>query len=214
MEDFLADLVEAKLLDANIFQMPKYISSFRDAEPCEASKTDEAWKRQILKILDKKGIPNKDLTIKITGNYRSFKDKLTEKDLSYRTELKAEISGFDSNYLPKLKEIFNGSSQTIGCGKVHLKEYYDQVIAMPSVELFEGLEEEYTTKVTGLRQEYPRISFTTVSHRVKNSQKIIISARSPNKEDLFKPQRIISALFTPKPVQLQSHEFIFLDKTQ
>jgi hypothetical protein len=84
---------------------------------------------------------------------------------------------------------------------------------MPSAELFEGLEEEYMSKVSDFRQEFPRINFTTVSRRVKNSQKMMISARSPNKEDLFKPQRIISALFTPKPIQLQSHEYTFLSKT-
>lgn len=42
----------------------------------------------------------------------------------------------------------------------------------------------------------------------------MIIARSPNKEDFVKPQRIISAMFTPKFLRLQNHELAFLDKME
>lgn len=37
-------------------------------------------------------------------------------------------------------------------------------------------------------------------------------ARSSSKEDFIDPQRILSALYTPKFIKLQGHEFTFLDK--
>jgi hypothetical protein len=58
--------------------MPKYFTTFREAVPTEASKTDETWKKQILMILEKRGIPAQDIAIRITGNYKSSAERSAE----------------------------------------------------------------------------------------------------------------------------------------
>ena len=41
---------------------------------------------------------------------------------------------------------------------------------------------------------------------------MMIIAHSPSKDDFVKPQRILSAMYTPKLIKLEAHEFNFLDK--
>ena len=40
----------------------------------------------------------------------------------------------------------------------------------------------------------------------------MIIAHSPNKDDFIKPQRILSAMYTPKLIKLEGHQFNFIDK--
>ncbi len=52
----------------------------------------------------------------------------------------SELLGFDYNYLSKLKNAIDGKQRILGSEKVHVRAYYDQVIAIPSRKLFEALE--------------------------------------------------------------------------
>ena len=61
-------------------------------------------------------------------------------------------------------------------------------------------------------KELPMLSFYTIYKRVKSIDKVLIIAFSPNKEDFINPQRILSAMYTPKYIKLEAHEFNFLDK--
>jgi hypothetical protein len=58
------------------------------------------------------------------------------------------------------------------------------------------------------------MSFSTINKKMRNREKVLIIARSPNREDFIKPQRVISNLFTPKLLKLEFSEFNFLDKMQ
>jgi len=40
----------------------------------------------------------------------------------------------------------------------------------------------------------------------------MIFAFSPNKDDFIKPTRRLTALYTPRLIKLEGHEFDFLDK--
>ena len=55
--------------------------------------------------------------------------------------------------------------------------------------------------------------FDKVYRVIKGIERVMIIARSPNKEDFIKPQRIFSTLYTPKLLKLESHEFNLLYKT-
>ena len=59
----------------------------------------------------------------------------------------------------------------------------------------------------------PMLFFDKVYRVIKGFERVMIIARSPNKEDFIKPQRIFSALYTPKLLKLESHEFNLLYKT-
>lgn len=39
--------------------------------------------------------------------------------------------------------MINGKKGVLGCEKVHVRAYCDQIIALPSKRLFDALEEEY-----------------------------------------------------------------------
>jgi hypothetical protein len=56
------------------------------------------------------------------------------------------------------------------------------------------------------------LTFHVAWKRFRNVDRAMIIAYSPNKVDFIKPQRILSALYTPKLIKLEAHEFNFLDK--
>lgn len=51
----------------------------------------------------------------------------------------AELFGFDSFYFKKLKEAVDGRDNILGCEKTHVRTYFDQVVAVPTRRVFEGL---------------------------------------------------------------------------
>ena len=56
------------------------------------------------------------------------------------------------------------------------------------------------------------LTFHQAYKRIKNRDCMMIIAHSPSKDDFIKPQRILSAMYTPKLIKLEAHEFNFLDK--
>jgi hypothetical protein len=42
-----------------------------------------------------------------------------------------------------MKERYDGRSKVIGCEKLHIRAYYDQIISSPTLKAFDSLEEEY-----------------------------------------------------------------------
>lgn len=57
--------------------------------------------------------------------------------------MKAEIIGLPQADLRTLKVRVDGARGKLGCEKVHVRVNYDQVIAFPSLKLFNALEEEF-----------------------------------------------------------------------
>jgi len=64
-----------------------------------------------------------------------------EYEKTFRVDMTAEIITLDSSVLTKMKERYDGRSNVIGCEKVHIRAYYDQIISSPTFKAFESLEE-------------------------------------------------------------------------
>lgn len=54
----------------------------------------------------------------------------------FRVDMTAEISTLDQSILPKMKSAYDGKTGKLGCEKLHIRTYYDQVIAMPALKAF------------------------------------------------------------------------------
>jgi len=52
---------------------------------------------------------------------------------------------------------------------------------MPSLKIFQALEEEYEYQINKFKISYPLLSFITINRRVRNKEKIMIISRSPKK---------------------------------
>ena len=63
-----------------------------------------------------------------------------------RVDMSAEILGLPLSDLKKMQRTIDRRN-VLGCEKVHVRVDYDQVIAIPSVKLFQALEEEYEYQI-------------------------------------------------------------------
>lgn len=79
---------------------------------------------------------------------------------------------------------------------------YDQVIAFPSQRLFYAFDEEFDYQKEVFDKEHPMLSFITLNRRFRGADHVMIIAYSPNKGDFINPQRILSAMYTPKLIKL------------
>jgi len=51
---------------------------------------------------------------------------------------------------------------------MHVRAYYDQVIAVPAGKAFDALDEEYKYNLGILKESYPLLSFSVVRKIVRN----------------------------------------------
>ncbi len=68
---------------------------------------------------------------------------INETKNKFRCDLVFQLLDFDYDYLLKLKKAIDGKKGVLGSEKVHVRSYFNQVLAIPSSKVFEGLEEEY-----------------------------------------------------------------------
>lgn len=108
-------MVQNNILDFR-FKYPKNITKFRDPDFIEAPKGNVEWTKKVNQILEKNGIPSKDVSINVRGRWIPPKFvKLSQFERSFRVDMTAEILGFDLSNLGRLRAAIDGKLGIIGC---------------------------------------------------------------------------------------------------
>ena len=97
----------------------------------------------------------------------------------------AELTTSNSLIYNKLKEAYNGRKNILGCEKVHVTGSFDCLLQVATKKSFDCLYEEFLFIVDKFKENVPLLYLYTIDKRVKNKDKKVIYARSPNKEDFI-----------------------------
>ena len=97
----------------------------------------------------------------------------------------AELTTSNSLIYNKLKEAYNGRKNILGCEKVHVTGSFDCLLQVTSKKSFDCLYEEFSFIAEKFKAMVPLLYLYTIDKRVKNKDKKMIYARSPNKEDFI-----------------------------
>ena len=94
----------------------------------------------------------------------------------------------------------------MGCGKLHVRAYYDQIVATVSEKAFQALREEYEHHVDRFNVQFPLMSFVTIQKRQRNKDRVLVKVRRPSREEFVEPMRVFSNMFVPKMIKLEFGE--------